>query len=223
MGRYVSKLPPASQTRTGQKAALSGATQNNKKSNFLGERLASFRKLNALSLEQVATRAEISKSYLSKLERGLSSPTIATVLKLAQALDVSSEQLIGESAQDDGIVLVKAGDRVPFSRFSERDGYTYEAIAAFRTNKTMMPFIMYPPTVIDDKKDLVSHAGEELIFLISGKMEAIFSDRIVKLEAGDSLYFNASIPHRSRSIGKIQAKALVVVTDPARKAAMDAL
>ncbi|WP_245153349.1 helix-turn-helix domain-containing protein [Allopusillimonas ginsengisoli] len=182
--------------------------------NLLGERLSSFRKLNGLSLEQVAARADISKSYLSKLERGLSSPTIGTLLKLGQALGRSAEQLIGETAEDDDIVLVKAQDRVPFTRSNEREGYVYEAIAATRTRKAMAPFIMSPPSIVDEKTELAGHAGEELIFLVSGVMEVIFAERVVRLEAGDSLYFNASIPHRSRSLGKRPAKALVVVSIP---------
>ena len=51
-------------------------------------------------------------SYLSKLERGLSSPTIGTLLRLAKALGRSTEQLLGESEQGDDIVLVKAKDRI---------------------------------------------------------------------------------------------------------------
>ncbi|MGB6104636.1 MAG: XRE family transcriptional regulator [Pusillimonas sp.] len=182
--------------------------------NLLGERLSSYRKLNGLSLEQVATRAGITKSYLSKLERGLSSPTIGTLLRLAQALGRSAEQLIGETAQNDDIVLVKAQDRVPFTRSNEREGYVYEAIATSRTRKAMAPFIMSPPAIVDEKADLASHAGEEFIFLVSGVMEVIFTERVVRLEAGDSLYFNASIPHRSRSLGKRPAKALVVISIP---------
>src|SRR5690606_41864841 len=84
--------------------------------NFLAERLSVFRKLNGLSLEQVATRAGITKSYLSKLERGLSSPTVALLLKLAQAFGRSAEQLIGEQAQDSDNDIVKAGARAPFTR-----------------------------------------------------------------------------------------------------------
>ena len=185
-------------------------------SNLVGARLASFRKLNALSLQQVATRAGITKSYLSKLERGLSSPTIATMLKLAGALDIRSEQLIEDIGEDNQVVLVKAEDRVPFCPSTGREGYTYEAIATRRIDKAMMPFIMCPPPTIDDKKDLVSHSGEELIYLISGEMEVIFADRVVKMNAGDSLYFNGSIPHRSRSTGPNPATALVVVADPRR-------
>lgn len=179
----------------------------------VAERLLMFRKLNGLSLEQVASRAGITKSYLSKLERGLSSPTIATLLKLAQALGQSAEQLIGETDRHDDIVLTKAGERVPFTRSKEREGYVYEAIAANRTSKAMAPFIMSPPTLVNEKTDLASHAGEEFIFLVSGVMEMIFEERIVRLEAGDSLYFNAALPHRSRSVGE-PAQALVVVSTP---------
>ncbi len=183
----------------------------------LGARLAALRKLNGLTLEQLATRAETTKSYLSKLERGLSSPTIGTLLRLARALGVETDRLIGDHHDGGDVVVVKAADRVPFSRSNERDGYTYEAIAASRQNKAMVPFIMRPPHAVDDTQDLVSHAGEELIFLISGKMEIVFADRRVLMEAGDSVYFNASIPHRSRSIGKTPAQALVVVSDPSRR------
>lgn len=188
-----------------------------KSSSPLGERLAAYRKLNALSLEEVSTRAGITKSYLSKLERGLSSPTIATLIKLAGALGITSEQLINANGAGSEIMLVKAGERVPFSRSRDRVGYTYEAIAAQRADKAMMPFIMSPPTQFLDEQELVSHPGEELIFLISGTMEVVFKDQIVHMTAGDSLYFNASIPHRSRSTGDTPAQALVVLSDPTQK------
>lgn len=192
-------------------------------SEALGKQLALLRKLNALSLEQVATRAEITKSYLSKLERGLSSPTIATLMKLARALETSVEKLVSESNLDDEILLVRAQDRVPLGRQVEDDGYVYELIASQRPDKAMMPFIMSPPLSTDaaenadESSHYMSHAGEELIYLISGRMEVFFSDRSYILKAGDALYFNASIPHRTRSVGKKLAQALVVATSVKRE------
>lgn len=202
--RSSSKKKPASTARLDQGSGPSR----------LAARLSSYRKLHGLSLEQAATRAGITKSYLSKLERGLSSPTIATLLRLAQALGTSAEQLIAEAGQGDEIVLVKAGERMPFTRSDEREGYVYEAIAVNRSRKAMAPFIMTPPSSVSERPDLASHAGEELIFLVSGVMEVIFEDRVIHMEEGDSLYFNASIPHRSRSLGSAPAKALVVVSVP---------
>ena len=181
--------------------------------NPIADRLAEHRKLNGLTLEELARRASLTKSYLSKLERGLSSPTIATILKLAEALGVTVDQLITPRRQESEILHVKATDRVPFSRSAERPGYTYEAIATERADKSMMPFIMMPPFAIKDGP-MSSHTGEELIFVVSGEMEVVFEDRTIHMVAGDSLYFNASIPHRSRSLGKTQAQALVVVSRP---------
>ncbi len=81
----------------------------------------------------------------------------------------------------------------------------------------MQPFVMLPPFTVSADQPMASHAGEELIFVVSGQMEVLFDDRTVRMNAGDSLYFNAAIPHRSRSIGKIQAQALVVVSDRKRE------
>lgn len=213
----MSKMATVGSRLPRKKTAATKEIAEQKNSNVLGERLASFRKLRMLTLDQVATKAEITKSHLSKLERGLSSPTIATLLQLARALHVSIEQLIVDAAQGNQILVTKAKDRVPFSPSGERAGYTYEAIASYRTDKAMMPFIMCPPSVINAKTDLTGHPGEELIFLVSGKMEVVFADRIVKLNAGDSVYFNASAPHRSRSTGRTPARALVVITAPANQ------
>jgi len=193
-----------------------GAADGEADANVVGERLAALRKLNALTLEEVAARASLTKSYLSKLERGLSSPTIATVLKLARALDVSLDRLVGGPLDSRDILYQRAGQRVPFSPARERAGYTYEAIATDRRDKAMTPFVMSPPATLEGQ-ELVSHPGEELIFVIKGSLEVVFEDRTVRMDEGDSLYFNASLPHRSRSLGRRQAQALVVVSEPARR------
>ncbi|MNT30892.1 Cupin domain protein [compost metagenome] len=138
------------------------------------------------------------------------------MLKLAEALDVTVDQLIAKPQRGNEILLVKAADRVPFSPSAERQGYTYEAIATERVDKAMQPFVMVPPFTLAQDQPMASHAGEELIFVVSGEMEVLFDDRTVRMRAGDSLYFNASIPHRSRSIGKTLAQALVVVSDRKR-------
>lgn len=182
-----------------------------------GSRIAALRRLSDLSLEDVAERSGLTKSYLSKLERGLSQPSISTVLKLSKCFGVPSGRLLGEVEESEEILLVRKGDRVPFSRSEGRAGYAYEAIAPHRAEKSMTPFIMRPPLAKSGKMDLVTHAGEELIFVVSGELELIFEDRKFTLSAGDSVYFAASIPHRSRSLGEVPAEALVVVSVPPAK------
>lgn len=76
----------------------------------------------------------------------------------------------------------------------------------------MTPFVRRPPFRVMDGADFVTHSGEELVFVINGEMEVVFSDKSIKLQAGGSLYFDASVPHRSRSLGENLAEALVVVS-----------
>jgi len=180
-----------------------------------GGRLAALRLLSGLSLEDVAASSGLTKSYLSKLERGLSQPSIATVLKLAKTFGISSGKLLGEVPEPDEISVVRKHERLPFSRAEGREGYAYEAVAPRHADKSMTPFIMRPPLTTAESMDLVTHAGEEFIFVISGEMEVVFADRKHTLAAGDSVYFAASIPHRARSLGKVPAEALVVVSIPA--------
>lgn len=180
----------------------------------VAKRLAGLRTLQGLSLEQLALKSGLTKSYLSKVERGISQPSIASLLKLAQAFGVPAGRLLDDEPEHEGVTLVRKQDRLPFSPKEDQSGYLYEAIAAHRTDKCMTPFIMKPPLLKDSKLELVSHAGEELIFLIAGEMEVVFKDKRIAMRAGDSLYFDASVPHRSVSIGKKQAEALVVVGTP---------
>ena len=136
------------------------------------------------------------------------------MLKLSKAFGVPSGKLLGGVAQADDVLVVRKKERVPFSRAEGRAGYAYEAIAPHRSDRSMTPFIMRPPLAGEDLEP-VTHSGEEFIFVISGRMELVLADRRLTLGTGDSVYFAASIPHRWRSLGKVLAEALVVVSVPA--------
>src|SRR5688500_11692075 len=110
-----------------------------------GARLSALRVLSGLSLEAVASRSGLTKSYLAKLERGISQPAIATVVKLAKTFGVSSGKRLGEVQDADEILVVRKGEGLPFSRTEGRVGSAYEAIAPQHAEKSMTPFVMRPP------------------------------------------------------------------------------
>ncbi|MGE8637499.1 MAG: helix-turn-helix domain-containing protein, partial [Achromobacter sp.] len=84
----------------------------------LPHRLRTLRRQQTLSLEQLAQRTGLTKSYLSKLERGLSEPSISTVLRLAEAYGVGVSQLVGtdDAAQDEVVSVVRVADREALQR-----------------------------------------------------------------------------------------------------------
>lgn len=176
----------------------------------IGGRIRFMRRQRGMSLDQLAAAANLTKSYLSKIERGISVPSIATALKVAASFKVTVGQLLGEEQGDESICVVRRADRKPFIRDGSASGYNYEMVAAPKRFKTMEPFIMRPPLKFQGDR-FFEHVGEEFIFVLSGAMEVQFSNRRITLKAGDAIYFDSHLPHRSRSLGRKPAEALVVV------------
>src|SRR5690606_10268771 len=80
-------------------------------------RLKALRRQQRLSLDQLAQRSGLTKSYLSKLERGVSEPSISTVLKLAEAYDIGISELIGVGEENgDNVSVVRRHERTPIDR-----------------------------------------------------------------------------------------------------------
>jgi transcriptional regulator with XRE-family HTH domain len=175
-------------------------------------RLKILRKQMNLSLQDLADQTELTKSYLSKVERGLSVPSVAVALKLAKALHVEVDQLFDDAPSNDAITVVRVADRVPMGHTGDASGSAYEVLAARAGHKRMLPFVIKPSKdfAVTEFKE---HEGEEFLFVHRGKIEMEFATHKVELATGDCIYFNAQIPHRIRSVGAVAEVLLIVATD----------
>ncbi|MFJ8039807.1 helix-turn-helix domain-containing protein [Kitasatospora sp. NPDC096147] len=175
-------------------------------------RVRVLRKQQRLSLEALAERAGVTKSYLSKVERGLSDPSISTALKLANALGVEVGRLFSDEEDPELVTVVRADERTPIAAGAGPGAPHYEGIATGLSGKQMVPFVMYPPPAGVDTP-FKSHGGEEFLFVHAGTAELELADRTVALGPGDSVYFNSALPHRCHSTGAEPAQILVVIHD----------
>lgn len=172
-------------------------------------RLKLLRKKLGITLEVLAETSGMTKSYLSKVERGLNTPSISAALKLARALNVNVEELFAEDAPDQArYSLVRSDARQPLS--GGAGGYA--VLTGQVGQRSMLPFLMNPPMEFSDST-FKEHLGEEFLFVHEGRVEVDFMNERVLLERGDALYFNAQTPHRLRSVGDAPAQLLVVVHD----------
>lgn len=174
-------------------------------------RLKLLRKKLGITLEVLAEKSGMTKSYLSKVERGLNTPSIAAALKLARALNVNVEELFAEDAPNPTrFSLVRNGERQALSGSGEGPGYS--VLANQIGQRSLLPFLISPPMDFSDST-FKEHLGEEFLFVHEGRVEVDFMNERVILERGDALYFNAQTPHRLRSLGDGPAQLLVVVHD----------
>jgi transcriptional regulator with XRE-family HTH domain len=170
--------------------------------------LRAVRRQRGLTLESLAEQTGLTKSYLSKIERRQSTPSIAVALKVARALDVDVSQLFSDEAADEKIAIDRARDR------RKVDGERYVALAPCVLGKSMSPFVVRPVGTVVDEPGPV-HAGQEFVFVHAGTVELDYGDQTVRLGPGDSAYFDASVSHNFRSVGTAAAEVVVVAdNDP---------
>lgn len=87
-------------------------------------------------------------------------------------------------------------------------GYEYGALASAKPGKNMEPYNIEPSFGEDA---IFQHGGEEFMYLLEGKHLFIYDGKKYLIEEGDYVYFDSSVPHTGRSLGKKKAKVLAVI------------
>ncbi|NKE46955.1 helix-turn-helix transcriptional regulator [Roseomonas frigidaquae] len=175
----------------------------------LGGRLRAQRIAAGLSLAGLAAATGLTKGYLSKVERGVGQPSIGTVFRLAEALRVPVGQLLASGATPSDTADVARAEAAPPSPPGE--ALHLRPLLPGGPGR-LIALEMWPPMEPRPAEDPSTHAGEELLHILSGRMEILFESEALVLETGDTLRFDARRPHRTRSLGVERARVLVVLT-----------
>ena len=174
------------------------------------------RKQQQISLKTLAALTGLTKGYLSRIERSKKAPPYSTLSKIAVALGVDAAFLLGErmdQASDKRISFTKKnqGKMVNLVRSLAEGslyGYGYEALASDKPGKNMEPYIIEASY---DEEAIFQHEGEEFIFVLEGRHEFTYDEKKYLMEEGDSVYFDASVPHSGKSLGTKRAKLLAIM------------
>lgn len=177
----------------------------------IGRRVRRLRQSRGLSLGDVAAKAGLSRSLLSKVENARVSSPIATLANIATALDSTVGHLIGADSGERCVVVRR--DERKLVTAKQADGYTYETLGHKRLDKRMEPFLMTYPAGAD-VPPRYSHRGEAFMFVLKGRIEFHYDGRTMTLGPGDSVYFDNELPHGARASGARAAVALVVTLEP---------
>ena len=172
----------------------------------VGENIRAIRFATKASLTEVAKRAGMTKSTLSKIENGQTSSPISTLVAVASALGVHLAEFFRESTKPSRFILTRRGKGKTIVRDGTRLGYSYEALAVDFPDKPVEPFLL---TISPgDKEGRFRHGGHEFIHMLSGDIDFTLGEETFQLHAGDSLYFDPTQTHILKPLHKKPARFL---------------
>lgn len=179
----------------------------------VGVSLRSRRRHMNLTLDDVATKAGCSESMLCKIETGKVNPSITLLRRLAEALSINVAALFEDTSAPD--IVQRAGQRPRINDTALRrgDGIMLERVVPHAPGVALQADI-HIVDVGGASDGLITHAGEEVGYVLEGVIELIVEGRTWRLEAGDSFHFRSERPHGYRNLGAGPARILWVNTPP---------
>ncbi|NEQ51184.1 MAG: cupin domain-containing protein [Leptolyngbya sp. SIO3F4] len=161
-----------------------------------------------MTLEDVASRAGLTRSWLSKVENFRVTPSLPALASISQALGVTLSELFEGIDAQPAFVVTRKGEGQEIRRDEDISNLAYESLAHGRPSRNMDPFVITVPK--GTKRPQLSHGGEEFVYILDGAIEFSFADERIKLSKGDSAYLNGSVPHTVRCTSPKAAKLLTV-------------
>lgn len=180
----------------------------------LGEKIRKLRQEQRLTLQELSDLSGLSKPLLSQIENDQVTPPIATLLKISKGLKVGINYFFEEEEDQQKLVLTRASQQTATLRRTGNDaphGYTYRSLAPGMRHKPMEPFLVEFELTAWDDRFFYRHDGFELIYLLEGELEFHYGTDVMRLNPGDSIYYDSSEPHGYVSIGETKATAVAVL------------
>ena len=179
---------------------------------YLGIQIRKQRQAQDLKLADVARIAGISQGMLSKIENAQVSTSLDTLARLSDVLGIPMSKLFSQyDQQGGGALLVKAHEGLEVVRRGTDKGHTYHLLNHVRGPKRSFEAYMVTMDDASEEFPTFSHPGTEFLFLLEGALTYRHGDQLYPMEAGDSLTFEADIPHGPEALSQVPIRLLSVM------------
>lgn len=171
----------------------------------LSSRIRTARRAKGYTLDRVAELSGLAKGMISKVENFRVTPSLPTLVRLAEALGIRLSDLFDGLDARPKLSVVRRGERREFERDREQSDIRYESLAHGRADRRMDPFELVVPAG-GGRSESMAHEGEEFMLVLDGAVEFHFAGRVHRLATGDAAYFDAETPHRLSNPGMHDAR-----------------
>ena len=180
----------------------------------IGRQARQFRRQLDMTVSEVAKLAELSSGMLSKIENGMTSPSLATLRALARALNVPVTSLFRKYDEQRDASFVRAGEGLSIERRGSRAGHQYQLLGHSIGHRVSVEPYLITLTERSEVFPLFQHAGCEFIYILEGAVTYRHGGQTYDLGPGDSLFFDSDVPHGPENLVNLPVRMLSVIVNP---------
>lgn len=178
---------------------------------YIGEKVKELRRIQRLSLSELAQKSGVQIATLSRIEHQKMTGTLESHIKIAQALGVDVTVLYS-SISETPVHPDNKGKKAQSEVFIHSDRSSYEILTSKVLIKRMMPILLKIDPEGSTNREENPKGSEKFIFVLDGKVEVKVDGESYQLGKNNSLYFDASKPHKIVNLNKTPAKLICVTT-----------
>lgn len=180
----------------------------------IGATVKALRTKKRIGLVELGRHSGLSPAMLSKIERGRLFPTLPTLLRIALVFGVGLDYFFSDTRNQPAAGVVRRRERL---RFPERPGardpaFYFESLDYAAVERRLNAYYAEFPSPVGGKLRLHEHPGGEFIYVLRGSLALHIDGDELILDAEDSMYFDATLPHGYRRHGSRACSAIVVTT-----------
>ena len=182
----------------------------------IGREVRAFRRQQNMTVADLAVITGLSIGMLSKIENGITSPSLTTLQILSHAFSTPVTSFFRRFEERREVQHVKAGEHIEIERRGTRAGHQYNLLGHIGSNSSgvvVEPYII-TLTTESDTFPAFQHEGLELLYMLEGEVDYRHGDQVFPLKPGDSLFFDADAPHGPEVLVKLPARYLSVISYP---------
>ena len=179
---------------------------------LIGRKLKSSRLKRDKTIQELAEMSRVSSNMISRIERGLTTPSVEILMKLADALGLSISYFVEEAEKGSTVVYTPTDQGEPIFFFEDK--HQINSLTQGLRDPGFSVFVDTLEPQCDSGEGGMVHTGEEFAMVLEGSLEFLIEGVSYTLDRGDSIGFKASIPHSWRNRSNQQAKILWVVSPP---------
>jgi len=184
----------------------------------IGHEVRAYRRKLGMTVTDLAAATGVSTGMLSKIERGNISPSLTTLQILAHAFSVPVTAFFRAFEESHGVSFIKAGKGVEIERRGTRAGHQYSLLGHIENNTSGVIVEPYLITLTADSDvfPTFQHEGMEYLYMLEGCVTYRHGERLYRMEPGDSLFFDADLPHGPEILELLPARFLSIICYPQR-------